>query len=144
MSSSVTSEGGAPSPGGVGGVMGISSKPTQWYYHLCNRWLSLLGVSILPRALSNRCPLLKIFSRSHYLGVETESICVYFGNIISINGYHKFVDSKVSVFCVSGRSEVGHDAVCALGLRFGHTARHAAHLRVHWPGSAGGTSWHRY
>ncbi|XP_045131208.1 solute carrier family 12 member 8-like [Portunus trituberculatus] len=46
VSSSVTSEGGAPSPGGVGGVMGISSKPTQWYYHLCNRWLSLIGVGV--------------------------------------------------------------------------------------------------
>lgn len=76
VSSSVTSEGGAHSPGGVGGVMGISSKPTQWYYHLCNRWLSLLGVSVLPQAFTNCSPLKKQFP-SYVFGVGTKSITFF-------------------------------------------------------------------
>lgn len=35
-----------PGMGVPGDFLAITGKPTHWYSHLCNRWLSLIGVSI--------------------------------------------------------------------------------------------------
>lgn len=35
-----------PGMGAPGDFLAITGKPTHWYSHLCNRWLSLIGVGL--------------------------------------------------------------------------------------------------
>ncbi|XP_053628743.1 solute carrier family 12 member 8 isoform X1 [Cherax quadricarinatus] len=45
-SSIITGEGVVQPTGSIGGMMGISNKPSHWYSYLCNRWISLAGVGV--------------------------------------------------------------------------------------------------